>query len=82
MGADAAAGLKADADAVQRWGGRVPILLGATGHWDIDANETRLTGALKAQCAELKKRYRHSPFAILSALAEGAGLLRKLRCGS
>jgi hypothetical protein len=75
MGADAAAGLRADAGVMRLWAGRVPILIGACGHRNIGVSYARLTGALKAQCAELKRNYRHSPFVILSALAEGADRL-------
>ena len=62
----------ADTDAAKRWGGRVPIVIGAAGHRDIDRSDARLIAALTGECRKLKKRYRHSPFVILSALAEGA----------
>jgi hypothetical protein len=67
-------GMQADASAFGRWAGRVPILIGACGHRNI-ANSDELTGAVKTQCEALKKSYPHSPFVILSALAEGADRL-------
>jgi len=63
------------AGAVHRWNGRVPILLGVTGHRNIDTKDKRLIAALKEQCALLRERYEHSPFIILSSLAEGADRL-------
>jgi hypothetical protein len=74
MVVDAAGSLRADANAVERWGGRVPILLGACGHRDIEESD-KLAGAIKAQCETLRKSYPNSPFVILSALAEGADRL-------
>ncbi len=74
MGSVAAADVRADAAAVRRWDGRVPILVGACGHRTISASD-RLVGAIKSQCEALKKRYPNSPFIILSALAEGADRL-------
>ena len=59
-------------DACCNWGGRVPILLGAAGHRDIDPASAGLIDAVKAECARLRKSYKHSPFVILSSLAEGA----------
>ncbi|MGO9547727.1 MAG: hypothetical protein ACLPPF_23440 [Rhodomicrobium sp.] len=59
-------------DAVQRWGGRVPIMLGATGHRNIEPQDAKLIAALSKQCRELRNKYPDSPFVILSALAEGA----------
>jgi hypothetical protein len=75
MSADVSRHLSKDADAFVRWGGRVPIILGATGHRNIDVEDAKLRTALKTQCADLKDRYKHSPFVILSALAEGADRL-------
>ncbi len=65
----------ANANAFQHWGGRVPIMVGATGHRNVDAKDAKLIAALKAQCALLRERYEHSPFVILSALAEAADRL-------
>jgi hypothetical protein len=62
-------------DALDRWGGRAPILIGATGHRDIHSGDTKLADAVKGECARLRKRYKHSPFVVLSALAEGADRL-------
>jgi hypothetical protein len=62
-------------DAFHRWGGRVPILLGAAGHRRIDSRDARLADAIRDDCVRLRKRYKHSPFVVLSALAEGADRL-------
>jgi hypothetical protein len=67
--------LAANADADRRWGGRAPIMLGVVGHRNIDTKNKKLAAALKKQCALLRGRYKHSPFVILSALAEGADRL-------
>ncbi len=75
MPGDVSKALAANADAADRWGGRAPIMLGVVGHRNIDTKNKRLAAALKEQCASLRKRYRHSPFVILSALAEGADRL-------
>lgn len=65
-------GIGAKADVAERWGGRVPIVIGATGHRNIDRNDGKLIAAVTGQCRKLRKQYRHSPFVILSAVAEGA----------
>jgi hypothetical protein len=57
------------------WGGRVPIILGVTGHRNIDTKNKSLNDAIRGQCHSLIRSYRHSPFIILSALAEGADRL-------
>jgi hypothetical protein len=75
MVAEAAGSSGAELDAVQRWGGRVPIVIGACGHRNIDPSNPRLIAVIEEQCAALNKRYQHSPFLILSALAEGADRL-------
>ena len=67
--------LFSQADAFDRWGGRAPILIGVTGHRDIHAWDTRLSDAVKAECARLRKDYKHSSFVVLSSLAEGADRL-------
>ena len=67
--------LAANADADRRWGGRAPIMLGVVGHRNIDTKNEKLAAALKKQCALLRGRCKHSPFVILSALAEGADRL-------
>jgi hypothetical protein len=75
MVAEAKGSSGAEPDAVQRWGGRIPIVVGACGHRNIDPSNPRLIAVIEEQCAALKMRYRHSPFLILSALAEGADRL-------
>ena len=62
----------AKADVVQRWGGRVPIVIGAIGHRDIRPADGKLAAAVRNECRKLKKQYSSSPFIVLSALAEGA----------
>ena len=62
-------------DAFRRWGGRVPILIGAAGHRNIRPGDTKLADALKDECVRLRKRCKYSPFVVLSALAEGADRL-------
>ena len=73
MSKDASKAVNAKADVAQRWGGRVPIVIGATGHREFkpEASE-KLIAALKKECGELRKHYRSSPFVVLSGLAEGA----------
>ena len=55
--------------------GQIPIVLGVTGHRDIDSSDQRLIAAVNVQCHHLKRCYKHSPFVILSSLAEGADRL-------
>ena len=55
--------------------GKVPILLGVIGHRNIDIREKKLIDAIRVELILLRQRYRHSPFIILSALAEGADRL-------
>ena len=59
-------------DLARRWGGRVPIVIGATGHRNIFPADGKLAAAIRGECRKLKKLYGSSPFVILSALAEGA----------
>ncbi len=75
MRADVSEALNANTDAFQHWNGRVPIMLGACGHRNIGTSDTKLIAAVKEQCKKLREKYRHSPFIILSALAEGADRL-------
>ena len=60
---------------IARWQGRVPIMLGVTGHRNIDMQNEALKNAVRQQCRNLKRKYPSSPFAILSGLAEGADRL-------
>ena len=64
--------LFSQADPFDRWGGRAPILIGATGHRSVASGDERLANAVKAECAHLRKHYKHSFFVVLSSLAEGA----------
>ncbi len=75
MPEDASSAANAKADAVQRWGGRVPVVIGAIGHRDIRPADGKLAAALRGECRKLKKQYSASPFIVLSALAEGADRL-------
>lgn len=54
--------------------GRVPIVLGVSGHRTLP-DEELLASKVRAEMATLRDRYPHSPFAILSPLAEGADRL-------
>jgi hypothetical protein len=62
-------------DANALFGGRVPIVIGVTGHRDLGGNEAAITDAVARECRELRKHYPHTPFLVLSALAEGADQL-------
>ena len=65
----------AEANIVRRWGGRVPIVIGAIGHRDIRPADGKLAAAVRNECRKLKRQYSSSPFIVLSALAEGADRL-------
>jgi hypothetical protein len=54
--------------------GRIPIVLGVTGHRTL-SDEDMIEAAVREQMQALRDRYPHSPFAILSPLAEGADRL-------
>jgi hypothetical protein len=75
MRADLSSAKTAQTSASRHWDGRVPIILGAVGHRDVDTEDEKLIAALRKQCRALQKRYKHSPFIVLSALAEGADRL-------
>ncbi len=64
--------VSAKQDVAQRWGGRVPIVIGATGHRNIRPADGKLAAALRGECRKLRRQYNSSPFVVLSALAEGA----------
>lgn len=53
-------------------GGRVPIILGVTGHRGIPEDDDRIRAVVAGELQKLKHAYPDSPFVILSALAEGA----------
>ncbi len=57
------------------FGGRVPVMLGVTGHRVLKAPVEVLRDAIRKECRALRKSYPHSPFVILSGLAEGADRL-------
>lgn len=63
-------GMCVEGSAAQRWGGRVPIIIGAIGQRNTNLNDERLIDALRKQCQTLRKDYKHSPFVILSALTD------------
>jgi hypothetical protein len=75
MPEDASKGIIAQGDVAQRWGGRVPIVIGAIGHRNIRPADGKLAAAVRGECRKLKKEYNSSPFVVLSALAEGADRL-------
>jgi hypothetical protein len=54
--------------------GCIPIVIGVTGHRTLPDEET-VEAAVREQMRALRERYPHSPFVILSPLAEGADRL-------
>jgi hypothetical protein len=65
-----------DLDAMQAWfGGRIPIVVGTVGHRDLNATDKTIAKAVRKECRLLRRRYRDSPFLVLSGLAEGADRL-------
>ena len=65
-----------DLDAMQSWfGGRIPIVIGTVGHRDLDTANRAIARAVRKECKRLRRKYRDSPFLILSGLAEGADRL-------
>jgi hypothetical protein len=67
--------LSAGSGLLPRWAPRIPIVIGAIGHRNIDVNDPKLIEPFKRECRRLKRRYENSPFVVLSALAEGADRL-------
>ncbi len=57
------------------WNGRVPIMIGVTGHRNVDTRNEALHGTIREQCRALRSEYPSTPFVILSGLAEGADRL-------
>ena len=54
----------------------IPIIVGVTGHRDIlPQDELKLRNALQTKLLALKNQFPHSPFHLLSGLAEGADQL-------
>jgi hypothetical protein len=72
MSGELNAAADAGTGAVQRWGGQVPIVIGAAGHRNIFPADGKLAAAVRGECRRLRKLYGASPFAVLSPLAEGA----------
>lgn len=65
-----------DLDAMQAWfGGRIPIVVGTVGHRDLSTTDKAMVKAVRKECRLLRRRYRDSPFLVLSGLAEGADRL-------
>lgn len=55
---------------------QVPIIVGVTGHRDIPSeDEVVIREAVRHRLTELRKEYSHSPFRLISGLAEGADRL-------
>ena len=52
-----------------------PVVLGVTGHRNIDVDDAELSGLVEAECKRLSRAYRGASFLILSGLAEGADRL-------
>ncbi len=56
------------------FGGCVPIMIGAIGHRSL-GDPAKIEQAARVKCKEFRKRYRHTPFVVLSPIAEGADRL-------
>jgi hypothetical protein len=70
------ASLLQDEAALQSWfEGRIPIVIGTVGHRDFRSLNGAIAKAVRRECRRLRKIYRHSPFLVLSGLAEGADRL-------
>ena len=54
---------------------QVPIAVGVTGHRKLPGDPEVLKTAIAAQCRDLARAHRSSPFLLLSGLAEGADLI-------
>jgi hypothetical protein len=65
-----------DPEAMQPWfGGRIPIVIGTVGHRDLSTTDRAMVKAVRRECRRLRRKYRESPFLLLSGLAEGADRL-------
>ena len=51
--------------------GRVPIVIGVTGHRNVASDDPALRAAVERELKALAARYRNTPFLVLSGLAEG-----------
>jgi hypothetical protein len=51
--------------------GRVPIVIGITGHRNIASDDPALRAAVRAEFERLARAYKNTPFLVLSGLAEG-----------
>jgi len=51
--------------------GRVPIVIGVTGHRNIPSDDPGLRRVVKAEFERLAEKYKNTPFLVLSGLAEG-----------
>lgn len=54
---------------------RLPLVIGVTGHRKIDSADSRLVETVRGELLRLQKLYPHSPFVMVSGLAEGADRL-------
>ncbi|MGR9116340.1 MAG: hypothetical protein ACU85E_11285 [Gammaproteobacteria bacterium] len=54
---------------------KIPLVIGVTGHRDIDPNNTELLEWIKSELRKLQADYPNTPFVIMSPLAEGADRL-------
>ena len=63
--------------------GRLPIVVGVTGHRDLDPRDVpMLEAAVADRLVGLLETYRHTPVVVLDALAEGADqLVARVVCG-
>jgi hypothetical protein len=57
------------------FGGRIPIVVGVTGHRALGEKQGLIANTIAGECRALRSRYPHSPFLVLSGLAEGADRL-------
>ena len=53
----------------------IPLCIGVTGHRDIDPADPRLVACIQKVLEGLKKRLPHTPFVVMSPLAEGTDRL-------
>jgi len=51
--------------------GRVPIVIGVTGHRNIASDDPGLRAKVRAEFERLAEKYQNTPFLVLSGLAEG-----------
>lgn len=55
-----------------RYEARLPLVIGVTGHRKLELGDPRLVECVRAELLRLRQLYPHSPFVVVSGLAEGA----------